>query len=179
MSAFFASVVSIFLTTANVYDLLGDYNQTASLLGIILAFFTVKFVQTDTSNNKYNSIFWAGFILGLMFLTKQTIFVATGLIHIVVLTVYCICRKDEKTIWYFIFVIIGMMIPIILTFIYLGLNGVLIPFIEQVFLNVDEKKGYIKYSVCWCSFRSQKNTNCFNNTVNCNAIIYCYERRKK
>ena len=96
-SSFLACFFAVFLCTANVYDLLGDYNQTMALLAVVLAYFTTAFAQAQAEREKYKHLFGAGFVLGLMFLTKQTIFLAAVIVHIILLTYFCL-KKREKNI---------------------------------------------------------------------------------
>lgn len=81
VSAFVACLFSVMLCTASVYDLLGDYNQTVILLSILLLYCVIGFQGADTSKQRYTKIFWAGFMLGLVFLNKQTIFLASGIVY--------------------------------------------------------------------------------------------------
>lgn len=142
-SSFLACFFAVFLCTANVYDLLGDYNQTMALLAVVLAYFTTAFAQAQAEREKYKHLFGAGFVLGLMFLTKQTIFLAAVIVHIILLTYFCL-KKREKNIWlYCLDVIIGAAVPIAVAVLYLLVNGAFLPFIEEVFLNVDGKGSIV------------------------------------
>lgn len=138
-SSFLACFFAVFLCTANTYDLLGDYNQTTAFLTVILACFTTAFATAENEKIRYRKLFSAGIVLGLMFLTKQTIFLATAIIHVILLTYICIRRK-EKNYWnYCLSVIIGAAIPILIAVVAMLLTGSFFPFIEEVFLNVDGK----------------------------------------
>lgn len=61
-SSFLACFFAVFLCTANVYDLLGDYNQTMALLAVVLAYFTTAFAQAQAEREKYKHLFGAGFV---------------------------------------------------------------------------------------------------------------------
>lgn len=99
VSAFVACLFSVMLCTASVYDLLGDYNQTVILLSILLLYCVIGFQGADTSKQRYTKIFWAGFMLGLVFLNKQTIFLASGIVYFAALVFYCIRKKDTRFGW--------------------------------------------------------------------------------
>ena len=98
VSAFVACLFSIMLCAASVYDLLGDYNQTVILLSVILSYCMIAFHEANTNKQRYTKLFGAGFVLGLIFLNKQTIFLASG---ICVFCGPCILLQQEKrcTLW--------------------------------------------------------------------------------
>ena len=81
VSTFVACLFSVMLCASSVYDLLGDYNQTVALLSILLLYCVIGFQEADTSKQRYTKIFGAGFMLGLVFLNKQTIFLASGIVY--------------------------------------------------------------------------------------------------
>jgi len=88
-TSFIACILSVFLATASTYDLLGDYNQTAALLAVVMAYFTTNFVEQNDEGAKLRNLGYAGGILGLMFLTKQTIFLASTIVHFITLATLC------------------------------------------------------------------------------------------
>lgn len=138
-TSFISCFFSVFLCTANVYDLMGDYNQTAALLFIILTYFASRFAEETDDKKKCKNLFFAGILIGLLFLCKQTVFVAACIVYFIALTVSCIVNKDNKYLQYISYVFFGLCIPIIISFLYLALNGAFVPFIEECFLNVDGK----------------------------------------
>ena len=138
-SSFLACFFAVFLCTANVYDLLGDYNQTMMLLVVVLGYFTTAFARTEYAKKKYKWLFYAGIVIGLMFLTKQTVFLAAAIVHFVLLTCISVQKKDKNYGLYCLSVILGAVIPVVVAGIYLLLNGAFLPFVEEVFLNVDGK----------------------------------------
>lgn len=93
VSAFVACLFSIMLCAASVYDLLGDYNQTVILLSVILSYCVIAFHEANTNKQRYTKLFGAGFVLGLIFLNKQTIFLASGIVYFVALAFYCSRKK--------------------------------------------------------------------------------------
>ena len=139
VSAFVACLFSVMLCTASVYDLLGDYNQTVILLSILLLYCVIGFQEADTSKQRYTKIFWAGFMLGLVFLNKQTIFLASGIVYFAALAFYCIRKKDTRFGWYCLFVVAGAVIPLAVAAVYLLANGAFFPFVEQVFMHTGGK----------------------------------------
>lgn len=135
------------LCTAEVYDLFGDYNQTVSFLGILLACASVNFVRSEKTRPKLKNLFLAGIVLGLMFLCKQTIVVAAFLVYIVALIVHCIINKDKYFLQYVLVTAAGAVVPIGLVAIWLAANDALIPFIDQVFLSVSGKGSILRIAV--------------------------------
>lgn len=93
------------------------YNFIVFLLLIIL-FYLLK--------NKKNDIL-VGFILGLIFCTKQTI----GLVLFIPSLYYLFSKKDR-----FFKRLIGYLIPIVITFIYLAITGSFMKFIDLCFLGL-------------------------------------------
>lgn len=137
--AFVACALTSIIATADVYDLLGDYNQTVALLVVPLMYAAIAFINSPQRMSKLLALAWAGVVIGLMFLTKQTIFAASFAIFFIALTVFCIINKDKDYLWYCLSVAIGVLIPLSIALIYLLCNGALVPFFEQVFLNVSGK----------------------------------------
>lgn len=132
------------LCTAEVYDLFGDYNQTVSFLGVLLAYASVNFVHTEETRKKVKNLFLAGIVLGLMFLCKQTIVLAAFLVYIVALIVYCLINRDKNFLWYVLSTAVGALVPIGLVAIWLAANGALFPYIHQVFLSVSGKGSILR-----------------------------------
>ena len=77
--------------------------------------------------------------MGLLFYSKQTYFVATFLVFFAALSYLCWTEKNRNYGWYLLYAAIGVLIPLGLLSAWLAINGAFIPFIEQVFLNVDSK----------------------------------------
>lgn len=139
VSTFVACLFSVMLCASSVYDLLGDYNQTVALLSILLLYCVIGFQEADTSKQRYTKIFGAGFMLGLVFLNKQTIFLASGIVYFAALAFYCIRKKDARFGWYCLFVVAGAVIPLAVAAAYLLANGAFFPFVEQVFMHTGGK----------------------------------------
>ena len=138
-TAFGACVLTSIIATGDVYDLIGDYNQTMTLLALLLTWCAINFVGAGSLKKKLAHMGAAGVVLGCMFLNKQTIFAACALVFFAVLTLLCIFERDKNYWWYCLATAGGMLIPVGIAFVYLGFNDALIPFFEQVFLNVEGK----------------------------------------
>lgn len=131
------------LCTADEFDYFGDYNQNAMLLTVLIAYAAVAFARDSVLRNKLYHLFIAGFILGLMFLCKQTIFFSAGMGFFLILTVLCISKRD-KGYWVYCFsTAIGMLVPMLICFIYLQRNGAVSAFIDQLFVSVNGKGSII------------------------------------
>lgn len=139
VSTFVACLFSIMLCAASVYDLLGDYNQTVILLSVILSYCVIAFHEANTNKQRYTKLFGAGFVLGLIFLNKQTIFLASGIVYFVALAFYCSRKKDARFGWYCLFVVAGAIVPLAIATVYLLANGAFFPFVEQVFMHTGGK----------------------------------------
>ena len=129
--------------SATVYDLIGDYNQTALLINLILTKIYLKYVEVAKDGKdlkrEQKYLFWGGIIIGLSFLHKQTIFLAQCIVFFIILTIYFIVNRKQKYIQSILITLLGVLIPIIISALILGINGALVPFIDQVYLNVDAK----------------------------------------
>ncbi|WP_455763598.1 glycosyltransferase family 39 protein, partial [Roseburia inulinivorans] len=80
-----ASVAGVLYVSLTNFDLLGDYNQTANVVLVLMTMILLKIVSDkNISNKKY--LFFLGVMIGISFLLKQTVFVASGLFLFVFLT---------------------------------------------------------------------------------------------
>lgn len=127
------------ICTGDAFDLFGDYNQNIAVLTVFLVYCAVRFSESDEGKEKRKSLLYAGVVLGLLFLCKQTIFIAALSIYFVVLTILCILKKDKEYIRYIISTIIGLLIPVLLCASYLIYHNALWDFMDQVFISVDGK----------------------------------------
>lgn len=132
------------LCTAEVYDLFGDYNQTVSFLGILLAYAAVNFAESEDTRQKLQNLFLAGVVLGLMFLCKQTIVLAAFIVYFAALIVYCSINRDKNFIRYIFAAAAGALLPVGCVFVWLAANNALYPFIHQVFLSVGGKGSILR-----------------------------------
>lgn len=136
------SFIGIITSTATVYDLGGDYNQSCDLIIILICNVLVSYINYfHFSNEKKEKkhLFLLGFLLGLAFLLKQTVFVASVSFIFIFLTILFFINKHPNYFISILYTIIGFLIPIILCFLFLFYHLALIPFFEQVFLNASSK----------------------------------------
>ena len=146
------SMLGVVIFSAQYYDIIGDYNQTTLLLAIVLTSIYIRFVKqaneteiTDKKQFKY--LLYGGIILGLSFLLKQTLFLADTIIFFIAITLFFIIKKRKSYIKSIGMTLIGIFIPLAITGIWLAANNALVPFIEQVYLNVDSKGSLISILV--------------------------------
>ena len=137
--AFGACVLTVFIGSGDLYDLIGDYNQTMVLLTVLLLYGTNQFVQSRNAMQRQLGLAVSGAVLGCMFLNKQTIFAAAFCVFWVVLTVLCVLNRDGDYWKYLLSVAGGIVLPLAVAAAYLLANGAFVSFVEQVFLNVDSK----------------------------------------
>lgn len=140
-AAFAACAFSAILCTASVYDLFGDYNQTVPFLSVLLLYCVLGFTEAADKKAAGKYLFAAGAMLGLLFLNKQTIFVAGGGIYLLALSVYCWKKKDKGFLQYCAAVILGFLLVFVVAMGILAVNGALLPFFEQVFMHTGGKGG--------------------------------------
>ena len=138
--AWFSCLIGGVFISANVYDLLGDYNQTVELLCVLLACTMIRFVHAETEKKKAVWMIISGSILGLAFLHKQTLIVASGVTLFLFLIFYCYIQK-ESFIKRFVQAFAGLLIPTSICACYLFKNHAWEQFLEQVFFSADSKGG--------------------------------------
>lgn len=139
--AFLGCIFGGIIGSADTYDLLGDYNQTAIFLFILSVFPTIKFINEKNVKKKYFNITVAGFILGLLFLSKQTYGLFSVLAYLIFLGILCFINKDKKFLWYVLWAGVGFLIPVVLYVVVLASFGALIPAIQQIFGGASTKGG--------------------------------------
>lgn len=138
-AAFAACAFSAILCTASVYDLFGDYNQTIPFLSVLLLYCVLGFAEAADKKAAGKYLFAAGAMLGLLFLNKQTIFAAAGVIYLLALSVYCWKKKDKGFLQYCAAVILGFLLVFVVAMGILAVNGALLPFFQQVFMHTGGK----------------------------------------
>ncbi len=141
-------LTGVCLGTSSVYDLVGDYNQTQTFLIILLAICVTGFLEKDVQNSKKTfsankNIFWAGFILALMLLLKQSLGAAAIIVCFVFLLMYCLVFKDKKFWTYCLYTVLGALLPLLVFAIYLFATGAFGAFLEQFFGAAGAKGGLI------------------------------------
>lgn len=140
----FISFVGCFLAaimaSANVYDLVGDYNQTVQLLTALLCLFVSKYAENfDNIKKRCFWMFLIGICGGCMFLSKQTIVLAAAIVFVGLIFLLLI-TKTEKNIFKMIFSVgFGLAIPLGICFIYFVVTRSLTEFITQVFKDTSSK----------------------------------------
>lgn len=137
--AFVACAFTAVLSTGDVYDLFGDYNQTMALLAILLLYAATTFAHAKALRGRLKWLFISGMIIGGMFLNKQTIFLASFICYFICLTAFCLKTRDKNWLRYCVSVAVGMLVPIGITAVYLLSQNALIPFLDQVYINTDGK----------------------------------------
>lgn len=138
--AWFSCLIGGIFLSANVYDLMGDYNQTVELLCVLLACIMIRFVHTKNEKKKAVWMVTAGGILGLSFLHKQTLIVASGATLFLFLIFYCYTQKESFA-KRFAQAFAGLLIPVSFCICYLLKNHAWKQFLEQVFFSADSKGG--------------------------------------
>lgn len=143
--AWIACLTGLCVYTAVVWDLGGDYNQTQTLLVLLLIYSIVWFFEKDADSKqngiiRYRYIALAGCILALTVLLKQSLGVATIIMSLLFLVTYCIVFHDRRFIRYCLATAAGASIPFGIFIVYLIANRALLPFLEQ-FFGVANAKG--------------------------------------
>lgn len=140
--AFITCFLAIVLFSANVYDLGGDYNQQIQLLSIVICWMFFKYADSifqDAAKKKYLYIGIVGFIGGLMFLTKQTIFMASVIVFSILFLFFSITKFEKTPLISLIWLFCGAAIPLGITAIYLLANNCFPDFIYQCFVDTGSK----------------------------------------
>ncbi|MGN1124343.1 MAG: hypothetical protein ACI4RR_08380 [Eubacterium sp.] len=143
--SFVGCVLSTIMASANVYDLVGDYNQTVQLLTALLCVFVMKYAENfDNIKKRCFWMFLIGICGGCMFLSKQTIVVACAIVFVGLIFLLLI-TKTEKNIFKMIFSVgFGLAIPLGICFIYFVATRSLTEFINQVFMDTSSKGSLVE-----------------------------------
>lgn len=141
-----ASLTAIILRTSVVWDLGGDYNQTQTLLALLLIHVVGRFLENEEQGiskgiGRYCYIFLAGTIIAVTVLLKQSAGLAALLVCFLFLIFYCVCFKDNRFIQYCIATALGAVVPLGIFLIYLLATDSLGPFVEQFFGAAASKGG--------------------------------------
>lgn len=140
---FIASVgcfIGAVLASANVYDLVGDYNQTVQLFAALLCVLVLKYVSCfDDLKKRCRVMFLIGICGGCMFLSKQTIVVAAALVFMGFVLFLVVTKKEKNLFRMIISVALGLAVPLGITFVYLVYTRSLTEFITQVFIDTGSK----------------------------------------
>ena len=141
-------ICAFFIGTLLINKFLLDYNYLFLLIVLMIAFLEVRDLKKNENFN-FNHNLCVGLLTGLAFLTKQTI--GLLLIIVVIFEVFIYMKKTgfDLKITKFIKLIgvriFGMMIPITMFLIYLGVNGAFNDFINYAIKGVREFSNSIPY----------------------------------
>ena len=141
-------ICAFFIGTLLINKFLLDYNYLFLLIVLMIAFLEVRDLKKNENFN-FNHNLCVGLLTGLAFLTKQTI----GLLSIIVVIfeVFIYMKKTGFDLKFTKFIkligvrIFGMMLPITMFLIYLGVNGAFNDFINYAIKGVKEFSNSIPY----------------------------------
>lgn len=139
-----ATFLGAVLSAANVYELLGDYNQTTELIVLIAVSVLIRYVGVFNKDEKREKklLFCFGIVIGAAFLLKQTIFFSLSLLFFCTLTYFFVVHKKKQYLRSVVMVICGAVLPILIACIYLLFNEALGAYVRQVYLDVDSKGDF-------------------------------------
>ena len=141
-------ICAFFIGTLLIKKFLLDYNYLFLLISLVIAFLEIRDIKKNENFN-FNHNLCVGFLTGLAFLTKQTIGVL--LIFIMILEVFIYMKKSGFNLKFDKFIkligvrILGMMVPIIIFLIYLGVTGAFNDFINYAIKGVREFSNNVPY----------------------------------
>ena len=141
-------ICAFFIGTLLINKFLLDYNYLFLLIVLMIAFLEVRDLKKNENFN-FNHNLCVGLLTGLAFLTKQTI--GLLLIIVVIFEVFIYMKKTgfDLKITKFIKLIgvriFGMMVPITMFLIYLGVNGAFNDFINYAIKGVREFSNNVPY----------------------------------
>lgn len=141
-------ICAFFIGTLLINKFLLDYNYLFLLIVLMIAFLEVRDLKKNENFN-FNHNLCVGLLTGLAFLTKQTI--GLLLIIVVIFEVFIYMKKigfDLKLTKFIKLIgvrIFGMMIPIAMFLIYLGVNGAFNDFINYAIKGVREFSNNVPY----------------------------------
>lgn len=141
-------ICAFFIGTLLIKKFLLDYNYLFLLISLVIAFLEIRDIKKNENFN-FNHNLCVGVLTGLAFLTKQTIGVL--LIFIMILEVFIYMKKSGFNLKFDKFIkligvrILGMMVPIIIFLIYLGVTGAFNDFINYAIKGVREFSNNVPY----------------------------------
>ena len=141
-------ICAFFIGTLLINKFLLDYNYLFLLIVLMIVFLEVRDLKKNENFN-FNHNLCVGLLTGLAFLTKQTI--GLLLIIVVIFEVFIYMKKIGFDLKFTKFIkligvrIFGMMIPITIFLIYLGVNGAFNDFINYAIKGVKEFSNSIPY----------------------------------
>ena len=141
-------ICAFFIGTLLINKFLLDYNYLFLLISLVIAFLEIRDIKKNENFN-FNHNLCVGLLTGLAFLTKQTI--GLLLIIVVIFEVFIYMKKTGFDLQITKFIkligvrIFGMMIPIIIFLIYLGITGAFNDFINYAIKGVREFSNNVPY----------------------------------
>lgn len=141
-------ICAFFIGTLLIKKFLLDYNYLFLLISLVIAFLEIRDIKKNENFN-FNHNLCVGFLTGLAFLTKQTIGVL--LIIVMIFEVFIYMKKSGFDLKFNKFIkligvrIFGMMVPIIIFLIYLGVTGAFNDFINYAIKGVREFSNNVPY----------------------------------
>ena len=141
-------ICAFFIGTLLIKKFLLDYNYLFLLISLVIAFLEIRDIKKNENFN-FNHNLCVGFLTGLAFLTKQTIGVL--LIFVMIFEVFIYMKKSGFDLKFNKFIkligvrILGMMVPIIIFLIYLGITGAFNDFINYAIKGVREFSNNVPY----------------------------------
>ena len=141
-------ICAFFIGTLLIKKFLLDYNYLFLLISLVIAFLEIRDIKKNENFN-FNHNLCVGVLTGLAFLTKQTI--GALLIFVMILEVFIYMKKSGFNLKFDKFIkligvrIFGMMVPIIIFLIYLGVTGAFNDFINYAIKGVREFSNSVPY----------------------------------
>ena len=141
-------ICAFFIGTLLIKKFLLDYNYLFLLISLVITFLEIRDIRKNENFN-FNHNLCVGFLTGLAFLTKQTIGVL--LIFVMIFEVFIYMKKSGFDLKFNKFIkligvrILGMMVPIIIFLIYLGVTGAFNDFINYAIKGVREFSNNVPY----------------------------------
>lgn len=141
-------ICAFFIGTLLIKKFLLDYNYLFLLISLVIAFLEIRDIKKNENFN-FNHNLCVGVLTGLAFLTKQTI--GALLIFVMIFEVFIYMKKSGFNLKFDKFIkligvrIFGMMVPIIIFLIYLGVTGAFNDFINYAIKGVREFSNNVPY----------------------------------
>ena len=139
--AFVAALFGSIIGAGSVYDLIGDYNQTAILLIVVLGILLLKFIEAETNRQKSLAILLLGTFWSILFLLKQSSGAAVALVFLMIFIIYLLHSQDRNWLQETALLVTGITLPLLALALVLYCNGALGQFVDQVFLAGGGAKG--------------------------------------
>lgn len=141
--AAFVSIVGIIYYQSNNAHITYDFIQFMTLFSLIQSYFLLKYAQTpDSAIKKYTKwLFFAGVFACLAVLTKQSNGTLVTVFSFLGLVIISSLHGKKELLQASLSYIIGFFIPLLVTVLWLVINGAFIPFYNQVLTDAVMAKG--------------------------------------